>query len=415
VFRDGGATPIATVTGTFFADAGLAPTTTHTYTVVAFDAAGNQSPPSATASATTMDTQPPTAPTNLTATAVSASQVTLAWTASTDNVGVAGYHVFRDGDTTPITTVTGTSFSDTRLAPSTTHSYSIVAFDAAGNQSPPSATASATTQAAADTQPPTAPTNLTATAVSVSQITLTWTASTDNVGVAGYHVFRDGGATPIATLTGTSFSDSGLTAGTAHTYTVSAFDAAGNESAPSLPATATLQAPATATPTLQVPATATPTLQVPATATPTARPAATTTPQVPATATPTARPAATATPMVTVRVQRGIIPHGALVPVSVRTRPDADVIITVRLTRPGTRCTGSARRRVCASMTTPLAQRVVHARANRQGLVTLHVALGYSATRTLRATLSVRVATRYGTVTHEAAVLLQPAPHSRQR
>src|SRR5205823_7921530 len=91
----------------------------------------------------------------------------------------------------------------------------------------------------ADTQSPTAPTNLTATAAGTSQISLAWTAATDNVSVTGYNVFRDGGTTPIATLTGTSFADTGLTAGTAHTYTVSAFDAAGNESARSAPAAAT--------------------------------------------------------------------------------------------------------------------------------------------------------------------------------
>src|SRR5205085_7733756 len=90
----------------------------------------------------------------------------------------------------------------------------------------------------ADTQAPTAPTNLTATAASASQVTLTWTAATDNVGVAGYHVFRDGDATPIATLSGTSFADTGLTAGTAHTYTVSAFDATANEPTPDPPAPA---------------------------------------------------------------------------------------------------------------------------------------------------------------------------------
>jgi hypothetical protein len=97
------------------------------------------------------DTQPPTVPTNLAATAVSTSQITLAWTASTDNVGVAGYNVFRDGGTTPIATVIGTFFADTGLAPTTTHTYTVVAFDAAGNQSPPSNAASATTQ------PPPAP------------------------------------------------------------------------------------------------------------------------------------------------------------------------------------------------------------------------------------------------------------------
>src|SRR5207248_11296599 len=105
-------------------------------------------------------------------------------------------------------------------------------------------------------------------------------------------------------------------------------------------------------------------------------------------------------PLVTVRVPRGIIPHGAPVMVRVRTRPGADARIALRLTRQGTRCTGAARQRVCKSMTTVLAERVVHVRANRQGQVTRSVALGYSPTSPLRATLGVRVSTRYGAVTH---------------
>jgi chitodextrinase len=386
------------------------------------------------------DTQAPTASTDLTATAVSASRVTLAWTAATDNVGVAGYHVFRDGGTTPIATLTGTSFADTGLTAGTSHTYTVSAFDAAGNESAPSAPASATTLVSSDTQAPTAPTNLAATAVSASRVTLLWTASTDNVGVTGYNIFRDGGATPIAMVTGTSFSDTGLATGSTHSYTVLAFDAAGNQSAQSATASATtLTPPATATPTAPA-ATATPTA-LPATSTPTTLPAATattaTSPAAPATATPLAviptttagldarpRPTATKTarpdprreqPKVTVRVPRGIIPHGAPVVVNVRTRPGADAFITLRLTRQGTRCTTATRQRVCARVTTVLAQRIVHARANRQGLVTRSVALGYSPTSPLRATLGVQVWTQYGAVTHAVAVLLQPAPRTRHR
>lgn len=90
---------------------------------------------------------------------------------------------------------------------------------------------------AVDTQAPSAPTNLTATAASSSQINLSWTASTDNVGVTGYRVFRDG--VQVATPTGTSYSDTGLTASTAYSYTVKAIDAASNLSANSNTATAT--------------------------------------------------------------------------------------------------------------------------------------------------------------------------------
>lgn len=88
-----------------------------------------------------------------------------------------------------------------------------------------------------DTTAPSVPTGLTASAVSSSQINLSWTASTDNVGVTGYNVFR--GGAKVATVATTSFSDTGLTASTSFTYTVSAFDAAGNSSAQSSSASAT--------------------------------------------------------------------------------------------------------------------------------------------------------------------------------
>jgi hypothetical protein len=90
------------------------------------------------------DTAPPTVPTGLTATAVSSSQINLAWTASTDNVGVTGYRVYRGG--TQIATTSATSYQNTGLSPSTTYTYTVAAYDAAGNTSGPSTSASATTQ-----------------------------------------------------------------------------------------------------------------------------------------------------------------------------------------------------------------------------------------------------------------------------
>src|SRR5207244_5810305 len=89
-------------------------------------------------------TQAPTVPTGLTATAVSTSQINLSWTASTDNVGVTGYKIFRN--TVQVGTATTTSYSDTRLSASTTYTYTVLAYDAAGNNSAQSAPASATTQ-----------------------------------------------------------------------------------------------------------------------------------------------------------------------------------------------------------------------------------------------------------------------------
>lgn len=88
-----------------------------------------------------------------------------------------------------------------------------------------------------DTQAPTVPGNLTATAVSSSRIDLTWAASTDNVAVTGYRILR--GGTEIATSTTTSYSDTSVVANTTYSYTVSAYDAADNNSAPSSSASAT--------------------------------------------------------------------------------------------------------------------------------------------------------------------------------
>lgn len=78
----------------------------------------------------------------------------------------------------------------------------------------------------ADTTAPTTPTNVSGTTISSSQINLSWTASTDNVGVSNYTIFRNGNQ--VGTSTTTTFSDTGLTASTTYVYTVSASDAAGN-------------------------------------------------------------------------------------------------------------------------------------------------------------------------------------------
>src|SRR4029079_17760108 len=129
-----------------------------------------------------------------------------------------------------------TLFSDTGLAASTTYRYQVRAVDGAGNLSPYSSIATATTPAALDTTAPSARTGLTATAISTTRIDLGWTASTDNVGVTGYRVERCAGATctnfaQVGTPTGTSFSDTGLPANTTYRYRVRAVDAAGNLSA----------------------------------------------------------------------------------------------------------------------------------------------------------------------------------------
>jgi uncharacterized delta-60 repeat protein len=186
----------------------------------------------------TTDTTPPTAPASLTATFnTTTNTIDLSWTAATDNVAVTGYRVFRDGGL--INTVNGTTFSD--AGQSGTHSYGVTAIDAAGNESSLSNIASATV-VGGDITPPTAPSGLTATAnLATRTIELSWTASTDDVAVTGYRVFRDNGSTPISTVSGTTFNDPNQL-GT-HVYAVAAVDAAGNQSALSNSATATVTIP----------------------------------------------------------------------------------------------------------------------------------------------------------------------------
>jgi fibronectin type 3 domain-containing protein len=128
-----------------------------------------------------------------------------------------------------IVTAVGSYNATAPISPSGNWIMQMAAFKAAG---------------AADTTPPTAPTGLTATATSSSQVNLSWTASTDNVGVTGYRVERCQGAScstfaQIATPTATIYSDSGLTASTSYSYRVRGTDAAGNLSGYSNTASAT--------------------------------------------------------------------------------------------------------------------------------------------------------------------------------
>jgi chitodextrinase len=175
------------------------------------------------------DSVAPSAPGSLVAASRSSSQIDLTWSPSTDNTGVQGYLVFRNG--VQIASVSATSYQSTGLLAATSYSYQVYAFDGAGNRSPASASASAVTLPAADTAAPSVPSGLAVTVSSPSQVALSWLASKDNVGVTGYRIYRNGVA--LATSTGTSYAISQLTPATSYTFAVAAFDAAGNSSAPS--------------------------------------------------------------------------------------------------------------------------------------------------------------------------------------
>jgi chitodextrinase len=179
----------------------------------------------------TTDTTPPSTPVNLTATVVSTSQINLSWTASTDNVGVAGYKVIRNNN--QIATTTSTTFSDTTVIAGTQYAYAVSAYDASGNTSPLSAQVVVKTPSVPDTIPPSVPAGLQASNITSTSLTVSWPASTDNVAVAGYQVFRNGNQ--IATVSTTTYVDTGLSPQTTYAYTVSAFDYSNNVSAQSQP------------------------------------------------------------------------------------------------------------------------------------------------------------------------------------
>jgi fibronectin type 3 domain-containing protein len=241
---------IAASAGTTYTDMGLSPSTSYNYQVQAVDTVGNASAFSSAATAATQAPPPPTAPGNLTATAASASQINLSWTASTSGIGIADYVVQRCqgagcANFAQIAALTGTSYSDTGLLASTSYSYRAQAVDTGGNTSTFSNTSTGATQAP---PPPTAPGNLTATAVSATQINLTWTASTSGIGIADYVVQRCQGAgctnfVQTAILAGTGYSDTGLLASTSYSYQVQAVDTTGNAGTFSNPAAAATQAP----------------------------------------------------------------------------------------------------------------------------------------------------------------------------
>jgi chitinase len=210
----------------------LLPANTYTFTVKARDAVGNASSASAAVVVTTLPSQdltPPSAPANLLWANVGGT-VTLSWTASTDDVGVVAYDLYFGSFYLG-------SFADTSLAligfkTGTPYTFTVKARDAAGNVSVASNQATVLLAIQQDTTPPTAPTNLVASNVASTSLTLRWTASTDDVGVVMYQILS--GSTQVATSFGsTSATVSGLTASTTYSFTVKALDAASNVSSAS--------------------------------------------------------------------------------------------------------------------------------------------------------------------------------------
>ncbi|QRG65230.1 fibronectin type III domain-containing protein [Brevibacillus choshinensis] len=173
------------------------------------------------------DTQPPTAPT-LTASNIGDTNVTLSWTASSDNVGVIGYDIYRDDSLYTSVASSQRSLNITTLGSAKTYYFQVKAKDAAGNTSASNQVRVTTT--GTDTLPPSAPV-LTISGVTSTSAVLTWTESTDNVGVVGYLV-NQGTTNQILLATVSpdvrTYTVTGLQPDTYYYFNVKAIDAAGN-------------------------------------------------------------------------------------------------------------------------------------------------------------------------------------------
>ena len=227
IWRDGVLVTTAAATATSFAETGLEHSTRYAYTIRAVDGAGNLGS-SLTATATTKSVDsPPTAPGNVSVT-VTDTTARLTWSPASDNVGVTGYRVWRDGAF--LGTTTSLAWNNANLIPETGYTWTVRAIDTAG-QAGPSVSVTATTAGVDDTAP-TAPTAAIA-PENPSWASLTWTASTDNLGVVAYRVYSDG---RLHATTGGG--DRELRVPRGSTYTVVAVDAAGNASVSSNPVSA---------------------------------------------------------------------------------------------------------------------------------------------------------------------------------
>jgi chitodextrinase len=173
------------------------------------------------------DTSAPATPAPPTAVTVAFTLAQIAWTPDTDNVGVAAYDLYRNG--TLIATVNGLAFTDTGLTPGDTYHYTLKAFDAVGNVSAQSAQLTVETP---NNAPPSVPSRVTVTASSKSAVSLTWSASTG--GAVSYRVLRGtsaGNAAIHATVTTTSYTDSGVAPNTTYYYAIESQNASGFTSA----------------------------------------------------------------------------------------------------------------------------------------------------------------------------------------
>ena len=231
VLRNGSVVGTTAAGRTNYTDTGLAAGTFYSYTVVARDSSGNTSSPSAafTQKTRTPNCAKPGAPQGLTGHASNSTSITLSWqTVSNPSSSCVITHYVVSRNAIPLAQPTATNFTDNSATPNTTYAYTVLAVET-GNIAGASSSVSVTTPKATQPDPgPSQPSNVVATAVSDTQVNLTWNASNDPVtGIKQYNIIRNGQT--VGTSTTTSFGDSGLSAKTQYTYQVVAVSGGGRD------------------------------------------------------------------------------------------------------------------------------------------------------------------------------------------
>ncbi len=192
------------------------------FTIKAFDYASNSSTSSLPVTllpGESLDVLPPVPPTVISMESRTKTSITIKWSGANDNIGVTGYDIYRNSNR--IASTENTYYEDTGLNDGALYSYYIIAKDAIGNPSIKSKAFTFKTVSASDNIPPTTPSGVKAVVKNFS-VDLTWTESTDNVGVAKYVIYRNNIA--IGTTTATNYTDSDLLPDTSYLFTIEAYD-----------------------------------------------------------------------------------------------------------------------------------------------------------------------------------------------
>ncbi|NTU98854.1 hypothetical protein HGA64_02520 [Candidatus Falkowbacteria bacterium] len=221
----GSLSQIGTTTNSTYTDNTNKSLTSYVYSVSAYDAAGNTSANSATTSSTTL----PSIPSGFAVRSATGTSITLGWSTSTE--ALSYYFIYRNGTQVGTTSSAVGTYIDSGLVANTAYNYGIRAF-----ANPSYLSAVATTTGTIDSISPSVPGGLTTGTTSASVINIAWIASTDNVGVVGYKIYRATGTNSlvqVATSTVNSYSDAGLSGLTRYVYGIAAYDLAGNTSATS--------------------------------------------------------------------------------------------------------------------------------------------------------------------------------------